>query len=416
MKIETDLDLKIAVIGLLNAGKTSTISSFLQMDIGSEISPVVGETKYRRSYERSYEENGVCCIDTPGFQNIDHINKFFESNESMFIKDYIKEYKLDNTRDVRRNVETFKAIEKSDFVICVINADQDPNENDRILVEMVKEYILKEKPTFFFINEYKENSWKKWEEYLKNEGIRYIRYDAHKVTIENSINVFEYFKQGIEDDRIKKKCERLIRSIRDDFNKKLEDIIKEIILEFHFTFENYECVDEPQAVDELCKKLNKLAKNCIDKIHSKFNFEGGLEEINIPMVDVKDVTSWLDELLNKIKSKIPIYRRIIPNRRTFVINDQKTINKIFDNLISKIFAIILCSHARTGRPRESERERGDFTIRNGEYLYELKNDADYNQKRNAFFKKPKAEAKRDELTKYIVSKICEKLKISTCDG
>lgn len=406
MKIETELDLKIAVIGLPNAGKTSTISSFLQMDIGSMIGPDAGETKYRYPYDRSYEGNVVYGIDTPGFQDIDHIDEFFKSNKSISIKDYIEEYKSNNTEAVRRNVEAFRAIEDSDFVIYIINAHQYPNEDDKLLVEMVREYILREKPMFFFINEYKEDSRETWEEYLKNQGIRYILYDAHNVTIENSINAFEYFKQGIEDDRIKIKCERLIRSIRDDFNKKLTEIIKETISEFHFTFENYKCMNEYQAGKEFCKKLNKLAENCRDKIHSKFNFKGGLEKINITGVDLEDVTPWWDKLLNKI----PIYPRI-PNR-TFVINDPEKINEIFDKLISDIFAIILCSHARTGRSRGGE----SLTIRNGKYFYELKEDSDYNKIRNEFFKNPKVKAKRDKLTKYIVSKICKELNISTCDG
>lgn len=136
VQIEKDENIKLAIIGRPNVGKSSLVNTILQEN-RVIVSPIAGTTTDAIDSNFVYNKKQYCIIDTAGIRKKGKITKDLEK------------YSL---------IRTTNAIERSDIVLFLLDGSVEIQEQDLTIVGMAKNL---DKPVIIIVN--------KWDLVKKNE-------------------------------------------------------------------------------------------------------------------------------------------------------------------------------------------------------------------------------------------------------
>ena len=126
-------NLKIAIVGDPNKGKSSFVSTFAYND-GIAVSSKSGETIKSSCHPLKIKDETVYELyDTPGFNNDEELLEYINENETKFlnvyqlITNFIEEYK--ESYDFSKDIEILKVLKEKPIVVYIVNSSTKYNSN-----------------------------------------------------------------------------------------------------------------------------------------------------------------------------------------------------------------------------------------------------------------------------------------------
>ena len=192
-------EIKFAVIGKPNSGKSSLISALIFSD-EVEVSSEVGTTTKSTNWEYKYKNQTICSFyDTPGFEQARKLYTYYNDNISSYgsqaLRDFIEQYK--NDESTKKDTEIIKAVLDSDYIIFIIDVSRNFNQNTiGYELEIISKII--DKPTLILLNHsHQDNSFEaEWRTALA----QYKLTNVHKVNpLDSSFTSIEQLYTALQE-------------------------------------------------------------------------------------------------------------------------------------------------------------------------------------------------------------------------
>lgn len=219
----------IAVVGSVNKGKSSLVSSLCEIDsVTIDYKP--GSTTHAEAFDIKSEDGGETILrlfDTPGFQNARKVRQWLETaSEGKSEVDAVRAF-LDTFRGTTDFVDEWRLLEpimESDNGILYVVDGSSPF-NPACIAEM-EILRMTGRPRMAVINQTDERD---FIDELKEKLSPYFKttvYNTHQATTEDRLGLLESFK-GI-DDTWREPIDSVIQSLRHELTRRKEEVARAI--------------------------------------------------------------------------------------------------------------------------------------------------------------------------------------------
>lgn len=295
-------NLKIAVIGDPNKGKSSFTSTFAYND-DIKVSSYSGETRISSCHPLSISGEVVYELyDTPGFDNYEEFLNFYDENKELYkdfralMSEFIKKNK--NNDSFKLDIEIYKILLQKPLVIYIINSSESYNSTYEDELEIISLFNL---PSFAIYNQKSNENFKHtWEGIVDKYFLGSYDYNVMDVDIEKKIDLLENIKNDVTDQDIREKLQKATSILKKDFKRRQEDSFEDLV-EYFYKIIHYE-----KSFNSLKSKLphEKLQNEYINDLkekESKFykivekewgfnNLEKEIEELKKAKIDSTEFT------------------------------------------------------------------------------------------------------------------------------
>ena len=261
-------NLKIAIVGDPNKGKSSFVSTFAYND-GIAVSSNSGETIKSSCHPLKIKDETVYELyDTPGFNNDEKLLEYINENETKFlnvyqlITNFIEDYKENN--DFSKDIEILKVLITKPIIIYIVNSSNEYNPSFNCSLEIIDKFSL---PSFIIYNQHDKDKdeRKSWKNIENKYFISSFEYNVLDSSFNNKIDFLEMLEKNIQDKTIKEQLCKSIKILNKDFERRLD-----------FSYE--ELSDRFYKIINHTKEYNGLLKKNIENKEKEFIAEIKLQE------------------------------------------------------------------------------------------------------------------------------------------
>lgn len=331
-------NLKIAVIGNPNIGKSSFVSN-LAYDDRVLVSNKSGETTKSNSYYLKNEQEIIYELyDTPGFDNHEEVLEYIENNKKTnsniynLVEEFIEKNK--HKEEFSKDIEILQVLIKKPIIVYIVNSSQEYNPSFGASIEIIKKFDL---DLFLIYNQHdenkdKKNSWKDIEKFFNYS----FDFNVLNLTYNDKKSFFEKIKANIKNiDKKDEQLERVIDVLKKDFKRRLDksflqlcDILYKIVNEEEKYSQNSFSEIE-KGKEEFKNKLFKKKESFYKCIEQEWGFnklEKELENFKNIEIYSKESNEIIKEVKRFLLSKLPENFKIF----YFLIEEDKTVLKLHE--------------------------------------------------------------------------------------
>ncbi|MCT7611151.1 GTPase domain-containing protein [Aliarcobacter butzleri] len=331
-------NLKIAVIGNPNIGKSSFVSN-LAYDDRVLVSNKSGETTKSNSYYLKNEQEIIYELyDTPGFDNHEEVLEYIENNKKTnsniynLVEEFIEKNK--HKEEFSKDIEILQVLIKKPIIVYIVNSSQEYNPSFGASIEIIKKFDL---DLFLIYNQHdenkdKKNSWKDIEKFFNYS----FDFNVLNLTYNDKKSFFEKIKANIKNiDKKDEQLERVIDVLKKDFKRRLDksflqlcDILYKIVNEEEKYSQNSFSEIE-KGKEEFKNKLFKKKESFYKCIEQEWGFnklEKELENFKNIEIYSKESNETIKEVKRFLLSKLPKNFKIF----YFLIEEDKTVLKLHE--------------------------------------------------------------------------------------
>lgn len=314
-------NLKIAIIGDPNKGKSSFVSTFAYND-GIAVSSKSGETIKSSCHPLKIENETVYELyDTPGFNNDEKLFEYINENETKFlniyelIKIFIEDYKENN--DFSKDIEILKVLIEKPIIIYVVNNSIEYNPSFDCSLEIIKKFNL---PSFIIYNQHDKDKdeRKSWENIENKYFISSFEYNVLDSSFNNKIDFLEMLEEKIQDKNLKNQLCKSIEVLNKDFKRRLDFSYEELSNIFYKIINHTKKYKES---DLLKKNIEKKEAEFIEEIklqeksfYSLIEKEWGFNNLEKEIIELKEIeidAKFSEKILGASKNILTVMGIII---------------------------------------------------------------------------------------------------------
>lgn len=352
-------NLKIAVIGNPNIGKSSFVSN-LAYDDRVSVSNKSGETTKSNSYYLKNEQEIIYELyDTPGFDNHEEVLEYIENNKKTnsniynLVEEFIEKNK--HKEEFSKDIEILQVLIKKPIIVYIVNSSQEYNPSFGTSIEIIKRFDL---DLFLIYNQHDENKDKKnsWKDIEKIFNYSFD-FNVLNLTYNDKKSFFEKIKANIKDiDKKDEQLKKVIDVLKKDFERRLDNSFLQLC-DILYKIINEKATSSKNNLAQTEEKFKNRLLNIKKSFYKHVEEEWGFNKLEKELEDFTNIEIYSEEskkIINEVKrfllSKLPKKFTIF----YFSIEEDKTVLKLheeykfdfFRKMYSYIVLISLKSHAK----------------------------------------------------------------------
>ncbi|WP_121627257.1 DUF3482 domain-containing protein [Poseidonibacter antarcticus] len=292
-------NLKIAIIGDPNKGKSSLVST-LAYDDNIKISSKSGETTISKCFPLKIDDEIIYELyDTPGFDNYEELLDFNDENKDKYtdfdslLEAFIKKY--ENNEEYKKDIEIYKILRQKPIILYLINSSESYRSEYQSQIDIITKTNL---PSFAIFNQIGEEDNKHtWESITKLYFIDSLDYNVLNSSFKDKIRLLESMKLKIEDSKIKEQLSHSILILNKDFQRRIKFTFEELVDSFYkiitykkeFTYTKNSQNHKNDFFKDIKKQEDKFY-NIIAKEWGFYNLNSDIQKLKRIEIDSENFT------------------------------------------------------------------------------------------------------------------------------